>query len=127
MSNFITRHIPNTLTSLNLVSGCIAIIIALEGNFQLASLFIVIGAIFDFFDGMSARVLKSYSDIGKELDSLADVVTFGVAPSMMVFTLLKGFVCPCLPEFLYFIIPYMAFMLAIFSALSLSKFNIVVR
>ena len=85
MANFIIRHIPNTLTSANLFCGCIAIVCAFNGDMMNAALFIVLGAIFDFFDGMSARLLKVHSDIGKELDSLADQVTFGVAPSVMIF------------------------------------------
>ncbi|MGL4292239.1 MAG: CDP-diacylglycerol--serine O-phosphatidyltransferase [Bacteroidales bacterium] len=124
MANLITKHIPNTLTSLNLFSGCLAIIAAYESNFEIAALFIVIGAVFDFFDGMSARLLKAYSPLGKELDSLADMVTFGVAPAMMVFSTLKTLTCTSLPEYLIFALPYAAFLLAIFSALRLAKFNI---
>lgn len=124
MANLITKHIPNTLTSMNLFSGCLAIIAAYEGNFQLASLFIVAGAVFDFFDGMSARLLKAYSPLGKELDSLADMVTFGVAPSMMIFSLLRGGLCELLPDGIAHILPYTAFLIAVFSALRLAKFNI---
>ena len=83
MANFITSKIPNTLTCGNLVSGCIATYFALCGEAQLALMWIVAGAVFDFFDGMSARLLGVSSPIGKELDSLADDVTFGVAPSTM--------------------------------------------
>lgn len=82
------RHIPNLITSLNLVSGFIAIIFAANGNLFTASWLIVAAMIFDFFDGFSARLLKSYSDIGKELDSLADVVSFGVAPALIIYQLL---------------------------------------
>ena len=84
MANFITRQIPNTLKSLNLFSGCVAIIFAYNSDYWWASLFIVIGAVFDFFDGMTARLLKVHSPLGKELDSLADDVTFGVAPAMKI-------------------------------------------
>jgi len=83
------RHIPNLITSLNLVSGFIAIIFAANGNLFTASWLIVAAMIFDFFDGFSARLLKSYSDIGKELDSLADVVSFGVAPAFIIYQLLN--------------------------------------
>ena len=124
MANFITRHIPNTLTSLNLFCGCVAIISAFEGDMMNASLFIVLGAIFDFFDGMSARLLKAYSNIGKELDSLADMVTFGVAPAIMVFRTITNIECSCLPEFFHTFLPYTAFLLAIFSALRLANFNV---
>ena len=85
MANKITRHIPNTITCCNLISGCIAIIAAIYGDLWLALLFIVIGSVFDFFDGMSARLLHVSAPIGKELDSLADVITFGLAPSVMLF------------------------------------------
>lgn len=124
MANFITRHIPNTLTSLNLFCGCVAIISAFEGDMMNASLFIVLGAIFDFFDGMSARLLKAYSNIGKELDSLADMVTFGVAPSVMVYKTMKLIECTCLPDFFFQFLPYTAFLLAVFSGLRLAKFNV---
>ena len=88
MANLLTKHIPNTLTSCNLISGCIAIVFALSANYSMALAFIVLGAVFDFFDGMSARLLGVSSPIGKELDSLADDVTFGVAPSSMIFSVL---------------------------------------
>lgn len=116
----IKRHIPNSLTCCNLISGCIAIVMAFYG-YKMALVFIIIGAVFDFFDGMVARLLHVSSPIGKELDSLADVVTFGVAPSMMVFTLLNqisGF------GMLHTFIPYAAFLIAAFSGLRLAKFNL---
>lgn len=85
MANAITRHIPNTVTCLNLFSGCIAGVMAFEAKYELAFIFIILSAVFDFFDGMLARLLHAYSPIGKELDSLADDVSFGVAPSLLVF------------------------------------------
>ncbi len=124
MANFITKHIPNTITSLNLFSGCMAVLQAIEANYQLAALFIILGAIFDFFDGMSARLLKAYSPLGKELDSLADLVTFGVAPSVMVFSLLKGLSPVMGASLINEYLPYAAFFIAIFSAIRLAKFNI---
>ena len=90
MANIITKQIPNTLTCCNLVCGCVATYNAFSALFEQAFLFIVLGAAFDFFDGMSARLLGVSSPIGKELDSLADDVTFGVAPSAMIFTLLSA-------------------------------------
>lgn len=124
MANRITRHIPNTLTSCNLVSGCVAVSYAFEGLYTWAFLFIVAGAVFDFFDGMSARLLGVSSPIGKELDSLADCVTFGVAPAAMVYTLLAALpwldTIPVAGAYL----PYVAFVLAAFSALRLAKFNL---
>ena len=87
-------NIPNSITCCNLISGCIAIVYALSSNAEMALLWIVIGAIFDFFDGMTARLLHVSSPIGKELDSLADVVTFGVAPSMILFNELNTHALP---------------------------------
>lgn len=126
MANAITRHIPNTITCLNLFSGCIACVMAFEARYELAFLFIIIGAVFDFFDGMLARLLKAYSPIGKELDSLADDVTFGVAPALILFSFLKE---PTMmyPDFLLGIreyVPYFAFLIAVFSGLRLAKFNV---
>lgn len=126
MSNAITRHIPNTVTSLNLFSGCIASVMAFESKYELALGFIILSAIFDFFDGMLARLLNAHSPIGKELDSLADDVSFGVAPALMIFSFLRE---PGLhyPEFLVPLqsyIPYLAFIIAVFSALRLAKFNV---
>ena len=87
MANRITRHIPNTLTCLNLFSGCIACVMAFEFKYDWALTFIIISAVFDFLDGMSARVLHAPSPIGKELDSLADDISFGLVPSVIVFSL----------------------------------------
>lgn len=84
------KHIPNFITSLNLASGFIAITFAANGNLVAASWFILAAMIFDFLDGFSARLLKAYSDIGKELDSLADVVSFGVAPALIIYHLLNN-------------------------------------
>ena len=113
------KHIPNSITCLNLISGCIATYWAFQGNAQLALLFIVIGAVFDFFDGMVARLLHVSSPIGKELDSLADDITFGFAPSAIVFNFLVPLTTHLSP-----IIPYLAFIMAAFSALRLAKFNL---
>jgi CDP-diacylglycerol--serine O-phosphatidyltransferase len=84
------KHIPNFITSLNLASGFIAILFAANGNLLTASWFILAAMIFDFLDGLSARLLKAYSDIGRELDSLADVVSFGVAPGIIMYQLLNN-------------------------------------
>ena len=112
----IKKHIPNTITCCNLISGCIATWFAFESDFTMALLFIVIGAVFDFFDGMVARLLHVSSPIGKELDSLADDITFGFAPSAIVFSYLCTFHIH-LPIIL-------AFIMAAFSALRLAKFNL---
>lgn len=114
----IKKHIPNTITCCNLISGCIATYWAFEGDYQLALLFIVIGAVFDFFDGMSARLLGVSSPIGKELDSLADDITFGFAPSAIVFSFLSSLTSHLSP------LSFLAFIMAAFSALRLAKFNL---
>ena len=95
MINSLKKNIPNMLTCCNLISGCIAVYFAFGAHFKEAFLFIIIGAIFDFFDGMVARLLHVSSPIGKELDSLADVVTFGVAPATMIFTELTALTSSC--------------------------------
>ncbi len=112
------KHIPNTITCCNLISGCIATFWAFQSDYQMALLFIVIGAVFDFFDGMSARLLGVSSPIGKELDSLADCITFGFAPSAIVFS----FLCSFHIHMPY--VPFLAFIMAAFSALRLAKFNL---
>ena len=83
------RHIPNAITCCNLLSGCVAAVYAFEGAYTIAFVCIIMGAVFDFFDGLTARALKVSSPIGKELDSLADVITFGLAPATMVFSWLR--------------------------------------
>lgn len=120
----IKKHIPNTLTCCNLISGCVATVFALGGQISIAFLFIIIGAVFDFFDGMSARMLGVSSPIGKELDSLADDVTFGVAPATMVFYVLGVLDYPALLEPLRPVLPFFAYIMAAFSALRLAKFNL---
>lgn len=124
MANKITCQIPNIVTCCNLLSGCIASVMAFQANYQSAILFIVIGAIFDFFDGMLARILHVSGPLGKELDSLADDITFGFAPSVIVFSLFKEVHYPEFIQSLADIFPYLAFIIAIFSALRLGKFNI---
>ena len=91
------RHIPNFITSLNLASGFSAVIFAATGDTVTASWLILAAMIFDFLDGFSARLLKAYSDIGKELDSLADVVSFGVAPGIIIYNLLRNSFYPGAP------------------------------
>ena len=113
------KHIPNTITCLNLISGCIATYYAFQADYSMALLFIVIGAVFDFFDGMSARLLHVSSPIGKELDSLADDITFGFAPSAIVFSYLVPLTSHLSP-----LTSYLAFIMAAFSALRLAKFNL---
>lgn len=121
------KHIPNTLTCCNLLCGCMATAAALYQNPQLALVFIICGAAFDFCDGMVARLLHVSSPIGKELDSLADVVTFGVAPSAMLTIMLGNMQCPEALEPLKGWIKFIGFIMAAFSALRLAKFNLDTR
>ena len=126
MLSRLKRNVPNIITCCNLLSGCVAIYWAYTCNARLALLWIIIGAVFDFFDGMTARLLHVSSPIGKELDSLADVVTFGVAPATIVFSELNA-LAGILPDGLAFWLPFSAFIIAAFSALRLAKFNIDTR
>lgn len=118
----IRKHIPNTITCLSLVSGCIACVMAFQGNLLWAAIWIMIAAVFDFMDGFAARLLKAYSPMGKELDSLSDMVSFGVAPGMIVFHILGQASLPLGEIGRY--IPYLAFVIPAFSGLRLAKFNI---
>jgi CDP-diacylglycerol--serine O-phosphatidyltransferase len=110
-------QIPNAITSANLLCGCLALMQIAEGNLVNASLFVLAGAFFDFFDGMAARLLKVKSEIGAQLDSLADLVTFGVVPSFIAFKLID--LRTDEPS-----LSYLALLIAVFSALRLAKFNI---
>lgn len=121
------RNIPNTLTCCNLFSGCIASCMAFQGNYVWAFVFIIIGAAFDFFDGMVARLLHVSSPIGKELDSLADDITFGLAPAAIAFALFQEVHYPDFIQSLRPVLPYTAFLVAVFSGLRLAKFNIDTR
>ncbi len=113
----IIKHIPNTITSMNLLSGTLGVIFTLQGRIDIAFLLMLAAAVFDFFDGFAARMLKAYSDIGKELDSLADMISFGVLPAIM----LHKTMCNSLGNS---IVCYIPLILAVFSALRLAKFNI---
>ena len=118
------KHIPNAITCLNLLSGCVGIVLAFKGELIYAGYAILIAALLDFFDGLVARALHAYSEIGKDLDSLADVVSFGVLPSVIVYHLFLQ--APQLGD-LSLYLNFSAFFIAIFSALRLAKFNTDVR
>ena len=111
----IRKHIPDTITSMNLLCGVMGVIFTLKGRPDIGFLLMIGGAVFDFFDGLAARLLKASSGIGKELDSLADMVSFGVLPSLMLFGL-GGSSVP--------VLKYLPLILAVFSALRLAKFNL---
>ena len=127
MPNVIIRQLPNAVTCCNLLCGCAATGAAFYGHLHWAIIMIIGGAVFDFFDGLTARALGVSSPIGKELDSLADVVTFGVAPSAMLFWVMHETHCPELLMPLERVLPYTAFLIAAFSALRLAKFNLDTR
>ena len=123
----IKQHIPNTITCLNLVCGCFSILSSLSGNLTLAAVWIVAAAVFDFCDGLSARLLHVTSAIGKELDSLSDVVSFGVAPTMIVYKWLT--ICyfqlpPAVQTPFVSYMTYLVFLVPALSAVRLAKFNL---
>ncbi|HCE58836.1 MAG TPA: CDP-diacylglycerol--serine O-phosphatidyltransferase [Prolixibacteraceae bacterium] len=126
----IIAQIPNTITSLNLVSGVAATMFAIDGHLVWAAIFICLAAVLDFMDGFAARLLKAYSEIGKELDSLADVVSFGVAPGAILFTLLEfslfGKNQPIHEigaRWYEWLILSTSFLLPVFGAIRLARFN----
>ena len=113
----ITKHIPNTITSMNLLCGALGVIFTFQGALHIAFYLMLAAAVCDFLDGFAARLLKAYSPMGKELDSLADLISFGLLPSLMLHRRLveggmTGFVA------------YIPLVICVFSALRLAKFNI---
>lgn len=121
----IRKHIPNAITCASLAFGCYASILALDGNYWGAMMMIGVSAVFDFLDGLMARMLNAFSPIGKDLDSLADLVAFGVAPGMLLFDFvdrLQKMVAWENPIYgKCFLLS--AFLIPVFSALRLAKFN----
>ncbi len=122
------KFIPNILTLLNLFCGCVAVIFATEDDLETAALFVFLGIFFDFFDGFAARLLKVQSELGLQLDSLADMVTSGVVPGVVLFKLLHI----ASPEWHFFeydfaessLLPYSGFLVTLGAAYRLAKFNI---
>lgn len=127
----IIKHIPNGITLLNLFAGVLSVAFASIGNFYFASLLILIAALLDFLDGFLARLLQAYSPIGKELDSMADIISFGFAPAFMMYIYLKKILLSNyltadilyapVSELLMILSP---FLLTAFAALRLAKFNV---
>jgi CDP-diacylglycerol---serine O-phosphatidyltransferase len=117
----IRKHIPNAITCLNLASGCVAIVFAFQGAYMTAALLIALAAVFDFLDGFAARLLKAYSPLGKELDSLADEVSFGVAPGVMIFNFISDMAIAT-DSSVY--LAYFGLLIPVFSALRLANFNL---
>ena len=110
------KHIPNTITSMNLLSGIMGVIFALEGHLEWALPMMVLAAVFDFCDGLAARLLGAYSPIGGELDSLADLVSFGVLPSLMLYKVM--------PADAPVVVRFLPLFVAVMSAVRLAKFNV---
>lgn len=111
------KYIPNTITSMNALSGCVGVVFALQGRPDIAFLFMLAAAVFDFCDGLAARLLHAYSPMGKELDSLSDMVSFGVLPSMMMVGTMQGLGVESWTE-------AVPLFLAVMSGLRLAKFNV---
>lgn len=130
------KHIPNLLTLLNLLAGTIAVILAVEGNLIGAGLFVILGIFFDFFDGFVARILKVQGELGKQLDSLADMVTSGVVPGIVLFQLIRTSISDWQSDSLlptsffeegYSYLPFVGLLITLASAYRLANFNIDVR
>jgi CDP-diacylglycerol--serine O-phosphatidyltransferase len=127
MSN-LKQNIPNALTLTNLLFGCLAILSISNRNLESASWLVIGAAVIDFLDGFAARLFKVNSDLGKQLDSLADVVTFGVVPGLMLFSLLSNSTfCQDGTCWKAVILPYYGLLIPLFSAYRLAKFNIDTR
>lgn len=122
------KQIPNMITSLNLLSGIMAIYFTFLGDLKLAAALMALGAFFDFFDGLAARLLNVKSEMGKQMDSLADMVSFGLVPGFIMFQLMR--MSPDLPQIMIgnaLISPFLAFIIPVLSAYRLAKFNIDTR
>ena len=124
--------VPNTITAMNLVCGSLSVFFAVDGQLGWASVFIFAAAVFDFLDGFSARLLKAYSAIGKELDSLADLISFGLAPAAIVFTMLQLTLFPTVKfqriqdiegNLSQWIVLFTSLVLPVAGAFRLAKFN----
>jgi len=135
----IKKHIPNAITCGNLICGCFAIVCAFNSNLTWSGYLVIIAAVLDFFDGFIARLLKVSSPIGKELDSLADMVTFGVVPGVVMFQMISNsssnltMYLSAIPSDAWYTtsLPahtsYIAFLIPLFSAIRLAKFNVDTR
>ncbi|MCF6333304.1 MAG: CDP-diacylglycerol--serine O-phosphatidyltransferase [Draconibacterium sp.] len=127
----IIAQIPNFITSLNIVMGTLATFFAIDGHLIWAGVFICMASIFDFLDGFTARLLNAYSEVGKQLDSLADVVSFGIAPGAILFTLLEfslfgknQLIYEISANWYQWLILFSAFLIPVFGAIRLARFNV---
>lgn len=126
----VIKQIPNFITSLNLAAGSLAVIFAIDGHLVWAGIFICLAAVFDFLDGFAARIFKAYSELGKQLDSLADLVSFGLAPAAILFTLLEFSmfeinqpVYQIAANFSQWLILFSALIMPVLGAIRLARFN----
>ena len=122
----IKKHIPNTITLLNLFCGCIAITFAFQKDFELAFLFVSLGIFLDFFDGFFARLFQVSSPLGLQLDSLADMVTSGVVPGVVMYKMLVESAGTSTTLFAQFM-PYLGFLITLASCYRLANFNLDTR
>ena len=111
------KHIPNTITSMNLFCGALGVIFTFQGALDIAFYLMLAAAVCDFFDGFAARLLKAYSPVGKELDSLADNISFGLLPALMLH---RGMIESGMTGF----ITYIPLVISVFAAIRLAKFNV---
>jgi len=132
------RHIPNLITLLNLFCGCVAVIFAVLNQLEIAALFVFLGIFFDFFDGFAARILKAQSPLGLQLDSLADMITSGLVPGIVMFQLLgmsmtggwnADLSSQATNDTFWFglkvaPLPFLGFLITLASAYRLAKFNL---
>jgi CDP-diacylglycerol---serine O-phosphatidyltransferase len=130
MSGFV-RQIPNIVTSLNLAAGSLAVIFAVDGHLIWAGIFICLAAVFDFLDGFAARIFNAYSELGKQLDSLADLISFGLAPAAILFTLLEFSlfeknqpIYQIAARWNEWLILFSALLMPVFGAVRLARFNV---
>ncbi len=122
--NFVRNNLANAFTLGNLFSGCVGAVNLMMGNYQITALCIIISLVLDFFDGFVARALKSNSDLGVQLDSLADMVSFGFIPGLTMYKALEPFGSEILGIYLPFEIKYLGFFITLFSCLRLAIFNL---
>lgn len=122
---FTDKNIPNVFTCLNLLCGCIAIVSTFHFNYPMLASMVVLAAMFDFMDGLIARSLNAYSEMGKQLDSLADMVTFGVVPGIILYNMMinRSPDSPFANSILFEILKYFPFIVTVFAAYRLAKFN----
>jgi CDP-diacylglycerol--serine O-phosphatidyltransferase len=123
------RHLPNLITLLNLACGTVAIVLTLEGQWRWAVYLVLAAAVFDFLDGMAARLLKAYSETGKQLDSLADMVSFGVLPAIFIYVIFKSLFqnqpsdAGKIYDHLQWVVLISVLLVPAFSAIRLARFN----